>query len=193
MDIVFASNNQHKLREAREILSDYRILSLAEIGFCSEIEENKSSIEENAMEKVRAVRPYTDKIIIADDTGLFVEALKGAPGVYSARYAGEQATFADNNKKLLKALEKEQNRNAVFKCAVALQMPDGSEKVFVGETKGSIAAECVGEHGFGYDPVFFVEALGKTYAQMTEEEKNHCSHRAQALFALRDFFDELVK
>ncbi len=90
--------------------------------------------------------------------------------MYSARYAGEQATFADNNKKLLKALEKEQNRNAVFKCAVALQMPDGSEKIFAGETRGSIAAECVGEHGFGYDPVF-VEALGKTYAQMTEEEK----------------------
>ncbi len=187
MDIVLASNNKHKLREVREILKGCNIFSLEDIGFYSEIEENGKTIEENALIKVRAVRPYTDKVIIADDTGLFVEVLKGAPGVYSARYAGDDATFADNNKKLLTALEKQSNRKATFRSAIAMQMPDGEEKIFLGEIKGSIAFACAGEHGFGYDPIFYVDESKKTYAQMSEEEKNQYSHRALALLQLKKY------
>jgi XTP/dITP diphosphohydrolase len=191
MDIVFASNNKHKLSEVRNILDKYNILSLEQIGFNAEIEENGKTIEENAFIKVRTIRAYTDKIIIADDTGLFVKALNGEPGVYSARYAGENATFADNNKKLLKALEGKKNRQAVFKCAVALNMPNGEEKIFIGEVQGSIAAKASGDSGFGYDPIFIFDKLNTTYAQMSIEQKDLLSHRAKALFKLAQFIESL--
>ena len=191
MDIVFASNNKHKLIEVKNILCQHNILSLEQIGFNAKIEETGSTIEENALIKARAIRAHTDKIIIADDTGLFVDALNGAPGVYSARYAGLRATFEDNNKKLLEALEGQKNRQAVFKCAVALNMADGYEGIFMGATKGSIATKISGDQGFGYDPVFNVDKLHKTYAQMSLEDKASLSHRAKALFKLAQFLDSL--
>lgn len=193
MDIVLASNNLHKLNEVRKILSDRNIFSLADIGFFSEIEEDGNTIEENALLKVRALRPCTNKMVIADDTGLFVEALGGEPGVYSARYAGEYATFADNNAKLLEALKNKENRNASFRCAIALKLPGGDEKIFVGEVEGIIVQKPIGESGFGYDPIFFVTELQKTYAQMSEDEKNQYSHRALALRKLKQYLSDYEK
>lgn len=193
MDIVFASNNGHKLNEVKNILNKHTIFSLQQIGFHAEIEETGSTIEENAFIKAKAIRSYTDKVIISDDTGLFVDALNGEPGVYSARYAGAEATFEDNNRKLLKALEGQTNRQAVFKCAVALNMPNGEEKIFLGEVYGSIANKVSGEGGFGYDPIFVVQDTNKTYAQMSLEQKDLISHRAKALLKLAQFLDSLKR
>lgn len=189
MDIVLASNNKHKLKEVRDILYGYNILSLDQIGFNEQIEETGATICENALIKVREIRKHTDKMTIADDTGLFVNALNDAPGVYSARYAGEKATFEDNNKKLLKALENKVDRSAVFKCAIALSMPNGEEKIFLGQVNGQIAKEYLGTGGFGYDPIFIPDGMDKTYAELSSEEKDRLSHRAQALIELKNYLE----
>lgn len=191
MDIVLASNNKHKLKEVRDILSEYNVLSLQQIGFNSEIEETGATICENALIKAREIRKHTNKIIIADDTGLFVHALNDAPGVYSARYAGENATYKDNNKKLLKALENADDRSAVFKCAIALSMPCGEEIIFLGQVCGSIAKEYAGDGGFGYDPIFVPQGMDKTYSQLPCEEKDKLSHRAKALSELRKYLESI--
>jgi XTP/dITP diphosphohydrolase len=193
MDIVLASNNKHKLAEARDILKDYNIISLKQIGFDFEIDESGSTIEENALIKARAVRKYTDKMIIADDTGLFVQALNNAPGVYSARYAGEDATFDDNNSKLLKALKGVSNRTAEFRCAIALSVPGEEEKIFIGQVMGSIADSYAGKSGFGYDPVFIPQGSDKTYAELSGEEKDRISHRAEALIELDRYLKTLAQ
>ncbi len=191
MDIVLASNNKHKLKEVRDILSEYNVLSLHQIGFNSEIEETGNTICENALIKAREIRKHTDKMIIADDTGLFVNALNDEPGVYSARYAGESATFEDNNNKLLKALKNKDDRSAVFKCAIALNMPSDEEKIFLGQVNGQIAKKYCGAGGFGYDPIFIPDGMDKSYAELSSEEKDKLSHRAKALGEMKKYLESI--
>ena len=184
--IVFASNNKNKLKEVRCILTKkgIQVLSLEQAGFSGEIKETGETLAENALIKTRTVRKKVkDKIIIADDTGLEVDYLAKAPGVYSARFAGPECNYMDNNKKLLKILKdvKKGARGAVFRTVVAVSFPDGTEKTVEGRVKGYICKALKGNNGFGYDPVFVVPHLKKTYAQLTSAEKNALSHRKKAV------------
>ncbi len=192
MKIVLASNNKNKIRELKEILEsklggDVEILSLSDIGFGADIVEDGETFEENAMIKARAVSAL-GYIGVGDDSGLAVDALGGAPGIYSARYAGNHDDAA-NNRKLLSELEGETDRSAAFVCCVACSFPKsmGLEDFTVrGEARGEILLEEQGENGFGYDPLFYVPELKKTFAQMTEAEKNSISHRGAALSKFAD-------
>lgn len=196
--IVFASGNKHKIEEFSAILMRYipsiEIVSMKEVGIFDDIIENGSTFEENAFIKARAVSKY-GYICVADDSGLAVEALGGAPGIYSARYAGEHGNDKKNNMKLLEDMKNIKNRNAAFVCTIACAFPEGmkNEDFCVrGECKGMICYEEKGEGGFGYDPLFFVEKYEKTYAELSSDEKNKISHRAVAteIFA-RKFCESL--
>ncbi len=187
MKIVAATGNPHKLREIREILAGMEIVSEAEAGFTDEIEETGKTFLGNALLKARAVAAATGLPALADDSGLCVEALGGAPGVYSARYAALFAPAgwtAGNRALLLRNLEGETNRRAYFACAVALVFPDGREVTAEGRSYGEILYAPRGEGGFGYDPLFYSEELKKSFAEAGEEEKNGVSHRGRALRAL---------
>ena len=187
-EIVFATNNPHKLEEARAILSgSLKILSLSDIGCHDDIPETADTLEGNALIKARWVKDKYGYDCFADDTGLIVEALDGAPGVYSARYAGEHCSPADNIALLLKNLEGESNRNARFSTVVALIYKD-REYLFEGEVKGRIAETLGGTAGFGYDPVFVPENSNLSFAEITPEEKNKISHRGRAMSKLAQFF-----
>ncbi len=192
-EIVLASRNKKKIAELQallaETLADIKVLSLDDIGFWGDIEEDGSSFEENAMIKARAVaeRGY---IGVGDDSGLVVNALGGAPGIYSARYAGEHGDDGANNEKLLLELKDKKDRSAAFVSVLACAMPDGDSFTVRGECPGTILNEYLGEGGFGYDPLFFYEPFGKTFAQMTMEEKNEISHRG---VAMRAFASEFIK
>lgn len=184
--ITLASNNSHKVKEIQAILGPlgYDVLSMKEVGLGHlEIEENGQTFEENAMIKARAIYELLGGIVLADDSGLEVDYLKGAPGVYSARYAGEPKCDDKNNEKLLLALEgvSQNERTARFVTVLAMIFPDGKEIVVRGEVKGIIGNSPCGEAGFGYDPLFVVPKLEATFAQLSEEEKNKNSHRAAAL------------
>lgn len=186
MEIVLASNNKNKLSEISHILwkSGIKVLSLADIGFNREIEETGETLSENALIKARAVRAKAKgRLVIADDTGLEVDYLAKAPGVYSARFAGPECSFVDNNRKLLKLLKgvRTPDRGAIFRTVVAVIYNDGTEEVYEGRVPGSISLSEKGKMGFGYDPVFYPENSNKTYAQMTPEEKNSLSHRKKAV------------
>lgn len=184
-DLVFATNNSHKLREARQIADGlFNILSLEDIGCHDEIPETADSLEGNALIKARWVKDKYGYDCIADDTGLMVDALGGAPGVYSARYAGEHCSPADNVALLLQNLKGEKNRNAHFATVIAY-VTDKEEKLFQGEVEGIIAEQPSGTGGFGYDPIFIAKESGITFAEMTSDEKNKISHRGRAL---RKFF-----
>lgn len=183
--IVVASNNNHKLKEIKEILKDYNVLSLDDINFCDEIEENGKTFEENAVIKAQAVHNYLKKIkkdyiVLADDSGLCVDALNGAPGVYSARYAGRHGDDQANRNKLLKELEG-MDRTAYFNCTIAIAYPNGEYKIFEGKTYGKITTEELGKKDFGYDCIFYSDDLHKTFGEASEDEKNSVSHRARAL------------
>ena len=186
MEIVLASNNAHKIGELQALLSRYvdgvRVLSLRDIGFCDEIVEDGKSFEENAFIKARAVasRGY---IGLGDDSGLVVRALGGEPGIYSARYAGEHGNDAANNALLISRLADKDDRYAEFVCLLACVFPDGIDGgySFRGAVEGEIIDEYRGEGGFGYDPIFFVPEVGKTFAEMSAEEKNSVSHRGRAV------------
>ncbi len=191
MKAVLASNNAHKLKEIREILKDYfeEIYSLKDLGIDIEIEENGTTFLENALIKARTICEMTSLPTIADDSGLEVEALGGAPGIYSARFAGEPCDDERNNQLLLSklhALEQTQspNRNARFVSVVAICYPDQSYKYGEGWVGGHILDEYRGNNGFGYDPLFYCDELGKTFAQADMNEKNTVSHRARALAQL---------
>lgn len=185
LKIVLASRNAHKIREIKEILSaaagrELEILSLNDIGVTDDIEENGTSFEENA--KIKASLPASMGYIgIADDSGLAVDALGGAPGIYSARYAGEPCNDRNNNDKLLRNLKGVTNRTARFVSCVAAVRPDGQALVCRGECPGTILHAPQGTGGFGYDPLFWYEPLQKTFAELTPQEKNAISHRARAL------------
>ncbi|MBE6692306.1 MAG: XTP/dITP diphosphatase [Ruminococcaceae bacterium] len=193
--IVLATNNAHKVSEFKGCFNqkgiDIEIVTLKEIGFCGDIIEDADSFEGNAYIKAKAICDYTGEIAVADDSGLVVDALNGAPGVYSARYAGENSSDSDNIEKLLNELDKlgEVPRTAKFVCCICAVRPDG-EKLFVrGESAGEILKELKGEGGFGYDPVFFCPDFGKTFAQLTSEEKNSISHRGRAIEKLAENLD----
>ena len=186
-EIVFATNNPHKLDEIRKIGEGrLRILSLADIDCREEIEETGNTLEENALIKARFIKEKYGYDCLADDTGLEVDALKGAPGVYSARYAGEGCSFTDNMDKLLAALQGIENRTAQFRTVIALVL-NGKEYLFDGVIKGKIIDEKRGSTGFGYDPIFMPDGYDKTFAELGNEVKNSISHRALAMEKLVDF------
>ena len=187
---VFASNNAHKLEEVRRILSPREIHSLHEIGFEAEIDETGTTLEENSSIKARAIYDWLKQkgkeqeyIIVADDTGLEIEALHGQPGVYTARWAGEPACDANNRKKALAQLANQTNRNARFRTVITL-IENGKEQQVVGEVKGIIATQESGDKGFGYDSLFIPNGYDKTFAELPAEVKNSISHRANALAKL---------
>lgn len=185
MTFVLASNNKKKLKEMNDILSrdGYSVISMAEAGITSEPEENGTTFEENALIKARSAMRVSGRPCIADDSGLEVDALGGAPGVYSARYC--PGSDMDRVMYLLKNMEGKNDREARFVSAVACVFPDGVEMVVRGECHGEILNELKGEGGFGYDPVFYVPAEGCTFAEMAQERKNLISHRANAMEKLR--------
>lgn len=188
MKLVAATGNLHKLKEFREILDGMEIVSAQEAGFSGEIEETGETFLENALIKARAVGKATGLPALADDSGLCVEALGGAPGVYSARYSALFAPAgwtAGNRAFLLKQLEGTSDRRAYFACAVALRFPDGRELTAEGRCYGSILRENRGNGGFGYDPLFLSDELGISFAEASEEQKNAVSHRGRALQALK--------
>ncbi len=188
--IVFATGNMGKMREIREIMDGcgYEIVSMKEAGADPEIVEDGTTFEENALIKARAVHELiSDAIVMADDSGLVVDALGGEPGIYSARYLGEDTPYTVKNNDIIRRLEgvPDEKRSARFVCAIAAVLPDGSEKVVRETVEGRIGYEEKGEHGFGYDPIFYVPELGCTTGEIPELEKNKISHRGKALRKMR--------
>jgi XTP/dITP diphosphohydrolase len=191
MTLVFASDNANKISEIRRMLPEnIRILSLKEIGCTEEIPETADTIEGNAILKADYVTRNYGYDCFADDTGLEVDALRGAPGVYSARYAGEQKSSADNIEKLLEELDNESNRKAAFKTVIALNIK-GKQHLFTGIVRGEITREKSGESGFGYDPVFVAEGYQQTFAEIPIDEKAAISHRGKAVRQLVSFLNSL--
>ena len=182
--IVFATNNAHKLSEVKAVLGDgYELVTLREVGITEDIPETGATLDENASIKARYVYERTGLDCFADDTGLEVEALGGAPGVHSARYATDGHDFAANNAKLLRELAGKENRSARFRTGISL-ISNGVEEQVEGIVEGTIATSLSGSEGFGYDPLFIPEGYDKSFAEMTAEQKNAISHRGRAVAAL---------
>lgn len=189
MELIFATNNLHKLSEIRAILKDkFQIKSLKDIGFVGDIPETNPTILENASQKSHFIYDRYKINCFADDTGLEIEALNGEPGVYSARYAGEKASYEDNMYKTLREMNGKTNRNARFITVISLII-DGKEYFFEGIVNGIITVEPHGSDGFGYDPIFMPEGYDITFAQMSAELKNSISHRGLAMQKLVDFLN----
>ncbi len=186
MRVIAATKNKGKIREIAEILGKLgiEVISQADAGIDIEVIETGTSFIENARIKARAVSLLCDDAVLADDSGLCVDALDGAPGIYSARYSGEDASDSENTTKLLGELEGVTNREAYFETAVVFLFSDGRELSASGKVSGRITTEPSGEGGFGYDPVFHCTELNKTFGEATDDEKNSVSHRARALTAL---------
>ncbi len=197
MKILLATKNRGKIEEFGRLFEEFghEVVSLLDLGEIPSVEEDGATFEENAIKKAKGYAEATGMAALADDSGLEVDALGGAPGVYSARYAGPSATDADNNRKLLKALEgvPEPERTARFRCVLALYLPDGRLITAHGTCEGLIALEPKGEGGFGYDPIFFVPSKGRTMAELSPEEKNAISHRGRAIERLRPALTEFFK
>lgn len=186
MEIVFATHNQHKLEEVMQMLPEnISLLSLDDIGFNQEIEETGDTFALNAAIKAQVISASTERNVFADDSGLVIEALNGAPGIYSARYAGT-GNSKDNIVKVLNELKGETNRNAYFIAVICLIL-DKKEYYFEGRINGTITQEIMGEDGFGYDPIFIPEGHSLSFAQMSPEQKNSLSHRGKAVELLHDF------
>lgn len=192
MKIIAATTNKGKIREFQEILGElgYEVVSMHDEGIDVEVEETGSTFCENALIKARAVSLLCDFPVIADDSGLCVDALDGAPGIYSARFAGEEATDYDRNVKLLETLEGEENRKAQYVAAIAYILPDGTEITTEGTIEGEILTEEHGTGGFGYDPIFWCCEIKKCFGEATPDEKNAVSHRGRALEKLCDILKE---
>lgn len=193
--IVFATGNEGKMREVRQILQDLdcQILSMKEAGIQVEIVEDGTSFEENALIKAGTIaselkKDREDTLVLADDSGLEIDYLQGEPGIYSARYLGEDTPYSVKNKNLIDRLEgvEDARRTARFVCAIAAVFPDGEQVVTKGTIEGIIGYEERGEGGFGYDPIFFLPEYQKTTAELTAEEKNRISHRGQALRKMKE-------
>lgn len=190
--IIFATKNKNKMKEVREILADkdYEILSMEEAGIAIDIVEDGTSFEDNALIKAREIRDYVkDAIVLSDDSGLEIDYLGGAPGIYSARFEGEDTPYSIKNQILLDKLKgvPDEERTARFVCAVAAAFPDGTDQVVRGTIEGRIGYEIAGENGFGYDPIFYVPEYGCTTAEMSGEQKNKISHRGKALRMIREY------
>ena len=187
MELIFATHNQHKTEEACEIAESFiQIKNLKDIGCFEEIPETADTLPGNALQKARYVQEHFHVNCFADDTGLEVEALDGRPGVYSARYAGEHCSYQDNVDKLLREMKGKTNRKACFKTVIALIL-DGKEYLFEGRVDGQIIEDQRGMSGFGYDPVFLPDGFDRTFAEMSDEEKNSISHRGRAIRQMMDF------
>ena len=187
-ELILASNNAHKVEEIKSILEDYNILTLKDINYTEEIVEDGSTFEENALIKARTISKYSGKTAISDDSGLSVDLLDGRPGVYSARYSKEQ-TDEKNIEKVLLELNGQKSK-AKFVSVIALVKPDGTELTFRGECHGEIIFEKRGTNGFGYDPIFYVPSLDKTFAELSAEQKNSISHRKQSLEKVSQYLKE---
>lgn len=190
--IIFATGNAGKMKEIREILKDlpYEVVSMKEAGVTAEIVEDGTTFEENALIKARTIAELTGEIAMADDSGLEVDYLDKAPGVYSARFLGEDTSYEVKNRYLLEKLAgvERAERSARFVCAIACVWPDGKSKVCRATIEGELAKEPAGENGFGYDPVFYVPEYQKTTAELSLAEKNEISHRAKALREMKKEF-----
>ena len=195
--VVLSSGNQHKINEIKDILKDlnFEVVSKNDIGFKDfDVEEDKTTLEGNAFKKAEELHKLVKGIVLADDTGLFVNALNGEPGVYSARYAGVPASDKSNRELLLKNLKDvpAEKRTAHFKTVIAIVFEDGRKVMAEGRVDGKIGYEEKGQNGFGYDSLFIVENTNKTFAEMSEEEKNKISHRARALMNLKKKLEDMV-
>ncbi len=190
-ELIIATNNEHKVKEIKAALADkFQVLSLKEVGITEEIPEEQDTLEGNALQKARYIHEKYGKNCFADDTGLEVEALNNAPGVYSARYAGEPCNSDNNITKLLQEMNGKTDRNARFRTSIALIL-DSKEYLFEGEVQGEILSERHGTDGFGYDPVFQPEGYETSFAEMTLEQKNEISHRGRAVQKLVAFLREM--
>lgn len=192
--IVFATGNEGKMREIRSILADLEIqvLSMKEAGIAADIIENENTFSGNALIKAREVAKYTDALVLADDSGLEIDCLNKEPGVYSARYLGEDTSYDAKCQNLLDRLEgvPDEKRTARFVSAIAAVFPDGEAFITEGTIEGRIDYEARGTNGFGYDPIFLVPEYNKTTAELSEEEKNEISHRGKALTAMKEVLKE---
>ena len=190
--IILASNNKDKVKEVKEILKEYDIISMKEAGIDVDIEENGTTFEENALIKARAIMKLTGQITMADDSGLEIDYLNKAPGVYSARFMGHDTSYDIKNKALIQKLEgvKGSDRSGRFVCAIAVCFPDGREIVKGGTMEGLIAEEIKGDNGFGYDPIVYLPEYGKTSGELAPEEKNKISHRGKALALIKEELDK---
>ena len=188
-DIVIASNNKGKINDFRVIFPDYNVIGISELIEDFDVEETGDTFEENARLKSEAAAEALNKRVIADDSGLEVFALNGEPGIYSARYAGETKDDNANIEKLLTQLGDETDRSAQFVCVISMSAPGEDTVQFKGTVQGEITLNKIGEHGFGYDPIFFVEDKNKTMAQLTAEEKGQISHRGKAIEQLQQYLE----
>lgn len=197
MRLVIASNNQDKINEYSQMFKSLgiEIVSLKGLGLDIEVEEDGETFEENAIKKAKEICKICGEVSLADDSGLCVDSLNGAPGVYSARYSGENASYSNNNKKLLEELKgvPKEERTAHFVCVIAVVFPDGRTILSRGETEGLILEELQGEGGFGYDPIFYYPPFNKTFAEVSKEEKNSVSHRGRALEKLKEELKQILK
>ena len=192
--MVLATRNAGKTREIREFLRDFpvEIKNLDDFGPIPPVEEDGATFDENAYKKASFTAKVLGLPALADDSGLEVEALVGAPGVHSARYAGPHATDAENNAKLLRNMEGETNRAAVFVCVISLAVPSGAALTYEARCEGLIAEAPGGNKGFGYDPLFYYPPLNRTFAQLSAEEKNRVSHRGKAVAELKEEFEKAL-
>lgn len=192
--IIIATNNKGKAKEFKSLFAEYgyKIKTLYDFPEIRDVEETGNTFYANALQKATFISQALDTIVLADDSGLEVDALDGAPGIYSARFAGEHGNDQKNNEKLLEELKNtpEEERTANFHCSLVLVRPDKEPLHVVGTVDGLILQEPKGDNGFGYDPLFFVPELDKSMAELTSDQKNAISHRAQAIIKLRDHLDE---
>ena len=195
--IIFATGNQDKMKEIRMILEDLGIVvsSMKEAGIDVDIVEDGTTFEENAMIKAEAIAKLTEAIVLAADSGLEIDYLNKEPGIYSARYAGTDTSYEIKNNLLLQRLEgvPDEKRTARFVCAIAAVFPDGSKETVRGTIEGRIGYEIAGEHGFGYDPIFYLPEYGCTTAELDPEKKNELSHRGKALRLMREIIEQKMQ
>ncbi len=193
--LVLATTNKGKLKEMRELLKDFpvEIKGLDDFGPIPEVIEDGETFDENAYKKASFTARILGYPALADDSGLCVDALDGAPGVYSARYAGEGATDAQNVEKLLRVMDREENRRASFQCLISIAIPTGPALTYEGRCEGVLTREPVGDNGFGYDPLFYFPEFGKTFAQLNMEEKAKVSHRGKALAEVISEMDKIME
>jgi XTP/dITP diphosphohydrolase len=192
MKVFLATGNKKKIDEIKPLLKNYEVLSIADGIEIPEVIEDKETFEENSQKKALEIAKFLNMVTVADDSGLMVDALDGEPGVYSARYAGENATDELNNKKLIEKLKGIGNRKAKFVSVISLAKPNGEVYSFRGEVDGIIIDEPRGKNGFGYDPYFYYVAYGRTFAELDLVEKNGISHRARALSKMKSQIDEIL-
>lgn len=195
--IIFATGNAGKMKEIRNILSDLpvQVLSMREVGIQTDIVEDGKTFAENAVIKARAIMQLTGEVVLADDSGLEIDYLNKEPGIYSARYMGEDTSYRIKNANLIQRLEgvPDEKRTARFVCAIAAAFPDGTVKTTEGTIEGRIGYEEKGENGFGYDPIFYVPEFGCTTAELSEEQKNKISHRGRALTEMKEILKDKLE